>query len=87
MSAQIIAGGLLYKSLIPVSGYFLPGTSRTRLQNSATGEGISAGTGPQDPSGEDVVWAEEGIAWGSVVATQVCRTWSRMIHEPLGYRG
>ena len=29
MSAQIIAGGLPYENLIPVSGYFLPGTSST----------------------------------------------------------
>jgi len=28
MRAQIIAGGLSYKNLIPVSGYFLPGTSK-----------------------------------------------------------
>jgi len=33
MSAQIIAGGLLYKNIIPVSGYFLPGTSIRRTGN------------------------------------------------------
>jgi len=31
MSAQIIAGGLPYENLIPVSGYFLPGTSSIAL--------------------------------------------------------